>query len=112
MQQAFKQQKNGSTHIIPILVRPVYWKSTPLERLKVLPDKRAVVSWTNSDEAWVNVVKGIESVIQKILSQAEVGREDTQDPIVIPKETHKFAGRYQLTNPWRTYYCCVCGEKY
>lgn len=43
--------------IVPILVRPVEWSSSPVRRLSVLPaDQRPVTACANRDQAWADIV--------------------------------------------------------
>src|SRR5882724_10124646 len=50
IEQALKRQKEGSTYVIPILVRPTYWKNTLLEDLQMLPSNTvAIASWPDAD---------------------------------------------------------------
>ncbi|MBA2681222.1 MAG: toll/interleukin-1 receptor domain-containing protein [Ktedonobacteraceae bacterium] len=68
MQRALKKHKAGTAHVIPILLRPVAWKNTPIGELSALPfDKKPVTQWADRDEAWLNVVEGINEVIRKLL---------------------------------------------
>ncbi|HEU5376209.1 MAG TPA: TIR domain-containing protein [Ktedonobacteraceae bacterium] len=67
MQQALKRHREGTARVIPILIRATPWEKTPFSELQMLPsDACAVASWSNHDEAWLNVVNGIELVIQEL----------------------------------------------
>jgi len=52
--------------IIPIILKPSTWKDTKCGSIQALPkDGKAISSWSNQDEAWLDVYSGIKSVIQK-----------------------------------------------
>src|SRR5579864_8531008 len=51
MERALKRHKEGTARVVPIILRPVYWKNAPFSTLQVLPTgAKAVTSWTNPDE--------------------------------------------------------------
>ncbi|HWH07606.1 MAG TPA: toll/interleukin-1 receptor domain-containing protein [Candidatus Thermoplasmatota archaeon] len=54
-----------TTRAIPIVIRPVDWLDLPLAKLLALPrDARPVTLWSDRDEAWLDVARGIRAVIQ------------------------------------------------
>src|SRR5262249_9070419 len=57
MKRTFERHRPGSTHVLPILVRLVYWQDTPISALPVLPTNgMAITLWENRDAAFVHVV--------------------------------------------------------
>jgi hypothetical protein len=53
--------------VIPVLLRPVDWQGAPFFRLQGLPiDLRPVTTWTNRDEAFTDIAKGIRSAIERM----------------------------------------------
>ncbi len=51
--------------MIPVLLRPVDWAGAPFFRLQGLPiDLRPVTTWTNRDEAFMNIAQGIRRAIE------------------------------------------------
>jgi TIR domain len=60
MSLAMEQRESGMTIVIPIILRASDWTNSPLSSLQVLPSNaRPVLSWTNRDEAWLDVVQGL-----------------------------------------------------
>jgi hypothetical protein len=58
--------------LVPIILRPCVWQSSPLGRFQALPrGGRPVVSWTNADEAFANVVQGIRQVAESLLERSQ-----------------------------------------
>src|SRR5450755_1400697 len=67
MQRALARHDAGQARVLPILARPVEWKGAPFARLQILPtDARPITSWTDRDEAWVNVVGSIRRAIEDL----------------------------------------------
>ena len=57
----------GEARVIPIILRDVDWKSSPLAKLQALPrGGRPVTSWPNEDEAFANVARGIRSAVLEL----------------------------------------------
>jgi TIR domain len=70
MERALNRHEQGEALVIPIIVRPTDWKWSPLGKLQALPkDARAVTSWHDRDEAWLDVVNGIRRAIAEMISQ-------------------------------------------
>jgi hypothetical protein len=45
---------------VPVILRPVDWSQTPFARLQALPrDGKPVTRWSDTDEAMVDIVRGI-----------------------------------------------------
>ena len=64
MQRALQRAALGEAQVIPIIVRPSDWQSTPLGDLQALPKNgKAITTWTNRDEAMQDVVQGIRKVV-------------------------------------------------
>jgi hypothetical protein len=57
--------------VIPIIVRPVNWRTAQFAELQALPqDGRPVTAWGEGvygrDTAWTNVAAGIERVLKEL----------------------------------------------
>ena len=64
MERALERHKSGSAKVIPIILRPSDWLNSRLASLQVLPSRgRAVSSWPNRDNAWLDVVEGLRRLI-------------------------------------------------
>jgi len=77
MQQAMARHKRGDAKVIPVILRPVNWQNVSsggikLSDLQALPkEAKPVTRWTNRDEAWEDVAKGIERVVSELQRGAE-----------------------------------------
>ncbi|MEM6255377.1 MAG: TIR domain-containing protein [Cyanobacteria bacterium P01_D01_bin.156] len=66
---AMERHKTGTARVIPIILKPVDFKGTPLEKLQALPkDAKPITRWNDQDEAFLNVVQGIRRVVETIVS--------------------------------------------
>src|SRR5436305_177515 len=60
MERAIERHKANEACVIPILLRPVDWKGAPFSVLRKLPsNERPITSWSNEDEAYMDVTNGI-----------------------------------------------------
>ena len=67
MQRAMERHERGEARVIPIILRPADWKSALFGKLKVLPsDGKAVTRWSNRDEAFLNIAKGIRKAVKEL----------------------------------------------
>jgi len=70
-QKAMQRHEAGEACVIPVILRPVDWQGAPFGMLQSLPkDTRPITSWTNRDEAFLDVAQGIRKAIEQMkLSQ-------------------------------------------
>jgi hypothetical protein len=58
MARALERFRAGSASVVPILLRAVDWRGTPLKDLQALPrGGKAIASWSNSDQAWAETIR-------------------------------------------------------
>lgn len=61
---AMARHEQGTAVVIPVAVRPCDWSGLPFSKLNALPSKaKPVTSYTNRDEAWLEVVQGVKRVV-------------------------------------------------
>nr|WP_222125680.1 TIR domain-containing protein [Paenibacillus xylanexedens] len=67
MKIALERHKNKEATVIPVILRKCDWASSPLRGLLALPtDGKSVSSWADKDEAFLDIAKGIKTVVEKI----------------------------------------------
>ncbi|WP_126579944.1 FxSxx-COOH system tetratricopeptide repeat protein [Tengunoibacter tsumagoiensis] len=67
MQRALQRHEAGEARVIPLIVRPSDWQSTPFAHLSPLPtNARAISIWSNQDEAFLNVMTGLRLSIEDL----------------------------------------------
>jgi len=67
MQHALERHRRGEARVIPIIVRPCDWRHSPLAHLQCLPhDSQPIATWSDQDQAFVDIVAGLRSVIQNL----------------------------------------------
>ncbi len=70
MQRVITHSGAGAARLIPVLLRPTEWNTTPLGQYSPLPSNREPISsWSNRDEALVNVSQGIRQVVEELIHQ-------------------------------------------
>jgi TIR domain len=67
MQRAIARHDEGTARVIPIIMKPCDWQGTAFSKLQVLPrDAKPVTSWSDRDEALLDVVKGIRRAVESL----------------------------------------------
>src|SRR5258708_18952580 len=67
MQRALERDREGQARIIPIVVRPIFWKDAPFAHLQMLPkDAKPVTTWDNIDLAFYNVAEQISLIVSEV----------------------------------------------
>lgn len=70
MGDALKRQKAGEAHVIPIILRPVVWKETPIGELQPLPTNgKPITIWNSQDEAFQDVTREIHTIVRSLFPQ-------------------------------------------
>ena len=62
--RALVRSQAGQATIVPVLVRTVDWQRSPFGPLQPLPrNYQAVRNWADTDDAWLDVVRGIREIV-------------------------------------------------
>jgi len=73
MKRAMERHRDKTARVIPIIMKPSDWQTSPFQKLQVLPkDGKPVNRWDDQDEALLNVVNGLRKVIRSMRASAEI----------------------------------------
>jgi len=71
MKRAMERYEAGEACVIPIILRPVYWKKALFGKLQALPkDAKPVTLWQNRDKAFFDVAEGIRKEVEKLIEKS------------------------------------------
>jgi hypothetical protein len=67
LKKALERHRKGEAMVVPVIVRHCVWNEHPeISALQALPkDGKAVVSWVDADEAWADVARGIQRILDR-----------------------------------------------
>jgi hypothetical protein len=81
MQRAMERHGEGRARVVPIIVKPCDWKTSPFSKLQVLPkDGLPITQWPDQDTAFVNVIEGLRRVVDSLQRQLEAEGEGSAAP--------------------------------
>ncbi len=67
MNRALERHQLNEARVIPILLRPVDYEGTPFAELEMLPEgAKPIARWSDRDEAYSNVARGIRRTIENL----------------------------------------------
>jgi hypothetical protein len=67
---AEEQRLNGKARVIPIILKPCLWTKLDFAKHQAFPSKgKPISTFAHRDTAWLEVVEGIEKVINDVLKQ-------------------------------------------
>ncbi len=98
MTKALERHADGTLRVVPIILEPCDWKSTPLGKLKALPkDGKPISTWTNENVAYLDVV----TELRRVSSEQEQPKQSD------PKENgnsqnRREAKRYRIKKQFDT----------
>jgi hypothetical protein len=111
MQQALERHKDGNAWVIPVIMRPVEWKETPLGVLQALPDEgKPITLWRNRDEAFQDVVQGIRKIVEAFRDRKYERFLDYLTGLCCPKCSHGNAITTAVEGNRRFIWCMYCGS--
>lgn len=61
---AIRRRNAGSATIVPILIRPCHWESSPLAGLVMLPRDGKPVRQSNNDAAWTSIIQELSFILR------------------------------------------------
>ena len=71
--RALERHDAGEARLIPIILRPVDLKDSPLSKLQFLPkDGKPVTKWSNRDEAFLDVAQEIRKAAEQMAVRSQV----------------------------------------
>lgn len=71
MKRGMERHHHGSAIVVPVIARPVDWHSAPFGTLKALPrDGKPVVKWSTVDDAFLDIVQALRSLLAARTAQA------------------------------------------
>jgi hypothetical protein len=71
LERVLELQSAGRASVIPIILRPVDWKSQKFSSFQALPiGGRPVTSWKNRDEAFLQITVGLRSMIEGLSAES------------------------------------------
>lgn len=69
---ALERHKRNEARVIPVILRPCDWSDMPYAKLQALPTgAKPISTFTNTDEAYTDVAKGIRMVVNYLLTNKE-----------------------------------------
>ena len=83
MTYAMQRHERNEAHVIPIILRPVYWQNAPIGKLQALPKDAIPVTsrdWHDLDEAFFCVAEGIRQAIQSLSPPKKPPQRPAADP--------------------------------
>ena len=77
MRRAIERHDQGRAHVVPIILRPTFWRGAPFAKIQVLPkDARPVKDkgWFDSDEAFNDITERIYQIVSQLSSRPSLTR--------------------------------------
>lgn len=67
LKRAMERHEAGEAVVVPVILRPCDWASSPLAKLQALPsDARPVTSWPSRAEAFKNIAEGVRLIAERL----------------------------------------------
>ena len=70
MKRAIERHEQGNVAVLPLLLRPTYWKNMPFAHFQMLPRNGLPLSkWPDPDDAFLEILQAIEQIASKLQSR-------------------------------------------
>jgi DNA-directed RNA polymerase subunit RPC12/RpoP len=98
MTKALQRHAEGTLRVVPVILEPCDWKSTPLGKLKALPkDGKPISTWTNENIAYLDVVTELRRISSEQAQLKSNGvREDGGSSSSSKRETKRYRIRKEF----------------
>ncbi len=64
-ERALQRSERGEMRIVPVIIEPCDWLSSPLQKFMALPrDGKPISDWTNANTAYLDVVNGLRRLVE------------------------------------------------
>ncbi|MDJ0717276.1 MAG: tetratricopeptide repeat protein, partial [Prochloraceae cyanobacterium] len=72
LKRAMKRHENGEAIVVPVILEPCDWSWLPFSKFQAFPkDAKAIATWENKNEAFLDVAAGIRKVAQDLFEQRQ-----------------------------------------
>ncbi len=79
MEQAIKRHESGEAILVPIILEPCDWTWLPFSKYQAFPkNAKPITTWTNTNEALLDVVQGIRTVVERLFEQRQQELKDKE----------------------------------
>jgi tetratricopeptide (TPR) repeat protein len=78
---AMAQHKSRKARVIPVIVQPVEWEQLVFGGLKSLPEGEAVSMWSDKEEAFASIVRGLKGAIDDLKAKVRDTLHDVEKPL-------------------------------
>jgi len=96
MKRALERHDSREASVIPVIVRPCDWQSSPVGKLQALPnDGQPLTTWPNLDEGILDVVAGVREVATEI-SAERAATKSSEPPL--SRVIHTAAYQFRSAN--------------
>jgi hypothetical protein len=97
VKKAIERHENNEAVVVPIILRHADWATTYLSKLQALPkDAEPISSWSDEDEAFLDVVKGLRWIINNFEGKGKLGGGKVKYPENSKSPSHKIEERGQV----------------
>jgi hypothetical protein len=98
MARALERHAEGTLRVVPIILEPCDWKSTPLGKLKALPkDGKAISTWKNENVAYLDVVTELRRISSEItLPNQDNATDDKAEPSLGKKRNKTLSNKARV----------------
>ncbi len=75
-QHALDRARSGRLRLVPVILEPCDWLSSPLSEFMALPqDGKPISEWTNANIAYLDVVNGLRRISQSVTAEESLAIE-------------------------------------
>jgi hypothetical protein len=69
VKRAMERHERGEARVIPVILRPCDWETSPFAKLRALPrDDKPVTKWASRDEAFTDIARGVRAVVKELIA--------------------------------------------
>ncbi len=99
MQKAIARDQAGEARLLPVIVSPCLWRTSPLGEYQALPKQgEPITQWTDAEAAWANVAQSISALIAQVYASGTAEKASAARAASGEPEYQRYAQALQQRN--------------
>jgi TIR domain len=91
MAMAIERHADGSLRVVPVILEPCDWRTTPLGKLKAVPkDGKPISTWTNENIAYLDVVTELRRLFSEQEPSVQGNKKENANAVSSKREAKRY----------------------
>jgi len=90
LKDAIERHRAGTARVVPVVLSACLWQKTPLAEIQGFPrGMKPIISYSNMDDAWNEVVEGLWNMVEEIENKKNLENQLISKPTTLPQTANQ-----------------------